>query len=84
MHRKNFAAAAAVAGIFFVRISLHGIFGRDVASITRLQPSASDAVLRGRDAFGDATVDRPGLRRLITAAICLRLTPQPPPRMARA
>ncbi len=68
MHRKNFAAAAAVVGIFFVTISLHGIFGATSLVAPALRPSASDSVLRGRDAFGDATVDRPGIRRLITAA----------------
>lgn len=68
MHRKNFVAAAAVAGIFFVVLSLHAIIDAASSVDSRLQPSASDGVLRGRDAFGDATVDRPGLRRVITPA----------------
>jgi glucose/arabinose dehydrogenase len=68
MHRKNVAAAIAIVVIFFAVISMHGISGATSFLKSRLHPAASDAVLRGRDAFGDATADRPGLRRLITAA----------------
>jgi len=68
MHRKNVAIAIALVAIFFAVISMHGVFGAASFLSSRPQPSSSDAVLRGRDAFGDATIDRPGLRRLITAA----------------
>ena len=68
MHRKNVAIAIALVAIFFAVVSMHGVFGAASFLSTRPQPSSSDAVLRGRDAFGDATIDHPGLRRLITAA----------------
>ena len=68
MHRKNLIAAIAIVGIFAAVISIHGLLGAAPFDASRPQPSASDAVLRGRDAFGDATIDHPGLRRLITPA----------------
>jgi glucose/arabinose dehydrogenase len=66
MQRKNLLAAIAIVAIFGMVISIHGIvaagrFGAPAPSI-----DTSDSVLRGRDAFGDATIDHPGLRRLIT------------------
>src|ERR1700689_4507764 len=68
MHRKNLAAAIAIVAIFAAVISIHRIVGAVPFGDSRPRPSATDAVLRGRDAFGDATIDHPGLRRLITPA----------------
>ena len=68
MHRKSLIAAIAIVGIFAAVISIHGLLGAAAFDASRPQRSASDAVLRGRDAFGDATIDHPGLRRLITLA----------------
>jgi glucose/arabinose dehydrogenase len=68
MHRKNLGAAIAIVAIFAAAISIHGIVGAVPFGDSRPRPSATDAVLRGRDAFGDATIDHPGLRRLITPA----------------
>jgi glucose/arabinose dehydrogenase len=68
VHRKSLIAAIAIVGIFAAVISIHGLLSAAPFDASRPQPLASDAVLRGHDAFGDATIDHPGLRRLITAA----------------
>jgi glucose/arabinose dehydrogenase len=45
-------------------------YGRDITGIpaptVQIPRATSQSVLTGRDAFGDTTADRPGLRRLIT------------------
>ena len=67
MARKNAAAAIAIAAIFIALVSFHGI--QSAASTFSVRPRpASDAVLRGHDAFGDFSTNRPGVRRLITVA----------------
>src|ERR1700684_307297 len=68
MQRKNLVAAIAIVAIFAAVISIHGIVGATSSGNSRPRPAAADAGLRGRDAFGDASMDHPGLRRLITPA----------------
>ena len=68
MHRKNLLAAIAIVAIFAAVISIHGIVGAVRFGGSPPRCSAADTILRGRDAFGDATADHPGLRRLITSA----------------
>ncbi len=68
MHRKNLVAAIAIIAIFAAVISIHGIVGAVPFANSGPGRVATDAVLRGHDAFGDASIDHPGLRRLITPA----------------
>ena len=68
MQRRNLIAAIAIVVIFAAVISIHGIVGATSSGNFRAHPATADAVLRGRDAFGDATIDHPGLRRLISPA----------------
>jgi len=65
MHRKNAATAVALVAIFIALISIHGLVG---AATHIASPQPAEALLRGREAFGDFSTDHPGVRRLITAA----------------
>jgi glucose/arabinose dehydrogenase len=68
MYRKNLLAAIAIIAIFAAAISIHGIVGAVPFGVSKPDSTSAEAILRGREAFGDASIDRPGLRRLITPA----------------